>query len=207
MPWLAFLVIALSLPASVSLAGDLDAARAALDRRDYAGAVPLLAPLAESGDAEAQFRLGTLYQTGRGIEQDTRRAADYFAAAAQQGHAEAQVQYGILLLEGGEIEINPRKAALWLSMAANQNQAQAQYLLGLMHFKGIGVHKDEVAGTLWLEKAAGQGWREAQRSLAQIFSRGINGMPPDKERARFWLERSLGKIYYRNAADGRLAAR
>ena len=40
------------------------------------------------GDAEAQYQLGTLYHTGRGVEQDYARAAEQYAKAAVQGARE-----------------------------------------------------------------------------------------------------------------------
>ena len=49
---------------------------------------------AESGDAEAQFRLGGLYDTGRGVPQDDAEAMKWYRLAADQGHAMAQHNLG-----------------------------------------------------------------------------------------------------------------
>ena len=45
-------------------AGPLEDADAALKRRDYANAVRLIRPLAEQGNANAQYNLGVFYDNG-----------------------------------------------------------------------------------------------------------------------------------------------
>ena len=42
----------------------------ALEREDYETAYKLFLPLAEQGDADAQFNLGTMYYGGEGVPQD-----------------------------------------------------------------------------------------------------------------------------------------
>jgi uncharacterized protein len=53
----AAIILALSVAAPAA-AGPLDDAEAAIKRRDYATAVRLIRPLAEQGDASAQYNLG-----------------------------------------------------------------------------------------------------------------------------------------------------
>ena len=47
--------------ANVALAGDFEDAASAYNRKDYATALKLLMPLAESGNATAQYYVGILY--------------------------------------------------------------------------------------------------------------------------------------------------
>ena len=51
----------------------MDDADAAIKRRDYATAVRLIRPLAEQGNANAQYSLGVFYDNGLGVPQDCRR--------------------------------------------------------------------------------------------------------------------------------------
>ena len=46
--------------------------------------------LAEQGVAEAQFNLGTIYDSGQGVRQDYAEAARWYRKAAEQGNTEAQ---------------------------------------------------------------------------------------------------------------------
>jgi TPR repeat protein len=70
-------------------AGPLEDADAALKRRDYATALRLIRPLAERGDANAQYNLGVFYDNGLGVPQDKVRAYMWFNLSAAQGRESA----------------------------------------------------------------------------------------------------------------------
>jgi TPR repeat protein len=80
----AAIILALSVAAPAA-AGPLDDAEAAIKRRDYATAVRLVRPLAEQGDANAQYNLGVFYDNGLGVPQDKVRAYMWFTLSAAQG--------------------------------------------------------------------------------------------------------------------------
>ena len=71
--------------ATPAAAGSLEDADAALKRRDYATAVRLNRPLAEQGNANAQYNLGTFYDNGLGVPLDKVRAYMWFSLSAAQG--------------------------------------------------------------------------------------------------------------------------
>jgi hypothetical protein len=64
-------------------AGDLTAANAAFDRKDYAKAFALYQPLAKAGTAEAQSAIGAMYFFGNGIAKNPSRAYMWFDLAAR----------------------------------------------------------------------------------------------------------------------------
>jgi TPR repeat protein len=66
-------------------AGPLEDADAAIKRRDYATAVRLIRPLAEQGDANAQYKLGVFYDNGLGVPQDKVSAYMWLNLSASQG--------------------------------------------------------------------------------------------------------------------------
>jgi TPR repeat protein len=80
----AAIILVLGFAASAA-AGPLENADAALKRRDYATAVRLNRPLAEQGNANAQYNLGTFYDNGLGVPQDKVRAYMWFSLSAAQG--------------------------------------------------------------------------------------------------------------------------
>ena len=71
-------------------AGPLDDAAVADTRGDYRTELRLLQPLAEQGNAQAQYMLGELYAIGKGVPQDYVEAAKWFREAAEQGFLDAQ---------------------------------------------------------------------------------------------------------------------
>ncbi len=55
----------------------LDEAAAAYQRGDYATAIRELRPLADQGNAGAQYNLGNMYENGRGVPQDDAEAVKW----------------------------------------------------------------------------------------------------------------------------------
>ena len=66
----------------------------------YAQAAALLARMANSGNAEAQYQLASLYRSGRGVPLDETLAFKWMKAAAEHGHARAQFNLGAMYLAG-----------------------------------------------------------------------------------------------------------
>ena len=56
-------------------------------RGDYETAHELVRPLAEQGDALAQYSLGEMYDLGEGVPEDDAEAAKWYRKAAEQGDA------------------------------------------------------------------------------------------------------------------------
>tara|TARA_R110000765_G_scaffold324976_2_gene416497 strand:+ start:916 stop:1131 length:216 start_codon:yes stop_codon:yes gene_type:complete len=49
---------------------------------------------AEQGDADAQYNLGIMYDTGRGVPENDAEAVRWYRLAAEQGDANAQFNLG-----------------------------------------------------------------------------------------------------------------
>lgn len=96
---------------------------------DYTAAYDEWLPLAELGDAEAQFNLGVLYDEGAGVERNLTTAADWYRKAAEQGFIDAQTNLGILYYHGLGVDRDHEAAAHWFRLAADQGDAEAgEYL-------------------------------------------------------------------------------
>ena len=112
---------------------------------------------AEAGDANAQTRLGVLYETGDGVPKDYGKAAHWYRLAANQGVAEAQASLGFLYDEGWGVQQDYGKAAHWYRLAANQGNDHAELYLGTLYYYGRGVPQNYARAYKWwiLAKAAG----------------------------------------------------
>ena len=73
-----------------TIAGPLEESVAAYQRGDYATTVQLIRPMAEQGNALAQYELGFMYDQGQGVRQDDAEAVKWYGLAAEQGYAGAQ---------------------------------------------------------------------------------------------------------------------
>jgi cell division septation protein DedD len=136
----------------------------AWQRADYAGAITIWRPLAEGGDADAQFNLGQAYRLGRGVPLDLAAAKVWFERAARSGHVDAQTTLGLLTFQNGD-----RATGLkWLRAAADQGEPRALLVYGTALYNGDGVPQDRVLGYAYVSRAAAQGLEPAQETLAQL---------------------------------------
>ena len=106
--------------AGIAIAGPLEDAVSAHERGDDATAVQLLRPLADEGNAFAQFRLGYIYDTAKGISRDDAEAAKWYLKAADQGVAGAQYNLGAMYADGHGVPLDYVEAYKWLSIAASR---------------------------------------------------------------------------------------
>ena len=125
---------------------------------------------AEQGDAEAQNKLGFMYDEGEGVPEDDREAVKWYRKAAEQGYAKAQYNLGIMYGKGEGVEEDDREAVKWYRKAPEQGIAKAQYNLGVMYGKGEGVEEDYVKAYAWLNLAAAQGDKTAAKVKGQLES-------------------------------------
>lgn len=94
-------------------------------KEDYTAAYDEWLPLAELGDAEAQFNIGVLYDEGAGVARNLATAADWYRKAAAQGFIDAQTNLGIMYYHGLGVEQDHETAAHWFRLAADQGDAEA----------------------------------------------------------------------------------
>ena len=172
-----YLVVALL---AAVVAGPLHAqsVKAGIDawqKSNYQGAVSIWRPLAEGGDADAQFNLGQAYRLGRGVPLDLAAAKIWFERAARSGHLDAQTTLGLLTFQNGD-----RAAGLkWLRQAADQGEPRAMLVYGTALYNGDGVTQDRILGYSYVSRAAGQGLQPAQETLAQL-----NQLMPSADRQK-----------------------
>lgn len=145
-------------------------------------ALPLYLPLAEQGNAEAQFQIGLIYVNGLELAKDDKQAVAWFSKAAKRGHKEAQTKLGFMYATGKGVERNYNLAFYWCYKAAEQGDVIAQYNLGLMYAKGQGVVKDNSLAVSWYGKAAAQGDAHAQYNLGEMYANGV-GVAKDNKQA------------------------
>jgi TPR repeat protein len=149
-----FLVYAstILLCAGLSSGADLASAKHAYEEQDYATAFKELAPLAERGNAEAQFLLGKMYWNGQGVLRDNGEAIKWLKASATQGNANAQLFVGsYYLLPHRDIA----EGLKWLRLSAERGNQDAQLLLGKTYMDGSReLPRDPVQGEMWLRLAA-----------------------------------------------------
>jgi len=120
-------------------------------------AAELFIQAAEKGNAQAQYDLGTLYNSGEGVPIDRQKAAHWTAKAAESGLAEAQLDYAVMLIKGVGVAKDHDKGLLMLKAAAENGNPVAQNRVARVLAYGVGVKAAPVEAAKWhlLARAAG----------------------------------------------------
>jgi hypothetical protein len=177
---------------------------------------------AEQGNADAQYRLGNMFFTGKGVDEDNEEAIKWYRKAAGQGQADAQYQLGEIYYWGQCVDEDYHEAAKWYREAAEQGNAEAQNKLDLMYEEGKispdddfedyqddisdDVPPDDVEDVSRYRKAAEKGDATAQFNLGVRYAQG-EGVPQDYTEALKWYRKSaeqgnadaynnIGVMYY-----------
>ena len=166
---------------------DFKAGEKAYQRGDYAMALREWQPLAEKGQAVAQYSLGLLYANGQGVPKDDAQARQWYEKAAVQGHAGAQVNLGGLYDYGRGGPQDFRMAAKWYRRSADQGNDLAQRRLGLLYERGDGVPKDYVQAYMWYKLGAANGGKTAVMMRDELAVRMTSDQLAEaKKLAREW---------------------
>ncbi len=155
----------------------------ALESGNFRAAVTEFEPLAAKGHADAQYRLGRMYDNGWGVQRDRRKAAEYYRLAGNKGHANAQARLGVAHFNGEGAVQNYGEAYKWLAKAAEQGHPDSMYYVGYMILKELGGQsRDYVVAHKWfnLSVVLGSQLRAAtyRRTLRRLMD------PAQKARAR-----------------------
>jgi len=170
--WLA----SLCLFAGVAVAGDefkFNQGLEAFERHDYAEAMEIWRPLAESGDALAQHNLAIIYLFGGPEYGNFKQAVHWLNLAALQGLNESQTSLGTLYAQGLGVKQDYYKAFEWYYRAAEGGAPEAQYNLALMYSEGVAVSQDYAKAMKWLKRAAHQGYEPAREEMHKLLKAGL----------------------------------
>ena len=124
--------------------------------------------LAEKGNAEAQYKVGEMYETGFGVKKDMAKANDWINKAASQGHETADFKLLYWSLEKNGVNDANKEEVDALKAKAKAQNPHAQYYLGKMLANGVGIKKDSDKAINWLNKAALVGVLEAEREIVVV---------------------------------------
>lgn len=198
------LVLLLALAAGTARAG-LEEGVAAYQSGRLAAARHELKPLAEGGNAEAQYYLGRVfYYGGKGQVVDYPRAARWFLQAARQGHDAAQYKIGGCYFSGRGVAKDEVAAAAWWRRAAEQGHGEALNNLGALYANGVGVPLDRVAAYALQEVARRRG---NELAAANLEAKAALMSAAELEAAKDLAERMSAPASFGAALDRHLADR
>ena len=141
---------------------DLATGLEAFNNKEYKIALGILHPLAEAGDARAEYIIGSMCEFGLGIPQNYREARNWYKRAYEKGDAMAVIKTGEIQHQGLlGMEINYPVARTIFSDAARKGIPEAQYYLASMYENAEGVAVNLVEAHTWYNLAASNGYEDA----------------------------------------------
>jgi len=99
----------------------------AFDRADYATALKIWLPVAQSGDAEAQTYVGEIFEKGLGLQSDYAMAVNWYTKAAEQDFSRAQINLGNLYEKGLGVTQDKAIALNWYRRASGMKNDDLLY--------------------------------------------------------------------------------
>jgi len=156
------------------------------DRRIDVSDIPSLVRLAAQGHVKAQFILGSLYDTGRGVERNRRRAVELYRLAAEGGEAGAMFNVGVAYHFGRGVPTDMNLAIKWFRAGAEAGEPKAMNNLASLYAIGTDLPRDLEVAVKWARKSAKAGDADGMMLLVRLLEWGDE---PDPE-AEEWLYRA-----------------
>ena len=167
---------------------------------DKRAALAALQQLADSGDAEAAFRLGRYFHLQSG-HPDYGQALFYYKKASEKGHAWAMSNVGLLYNEGLGVHLDHAVAHQYFEQAANKGSEYGYYNLARQNFVGEGGPQDIKKGLALLDACAQLKKALCLYDEAAIYLTGEFGIAEDDPKG-LALAAQAAELGDRNASFG-----
>ena len=121
----------------------INRAKYLIENGDYKQAAIILRPLADKGNAEAQYMASQLFAEGKGVVKSTQQAERYLRLSAQNGYAPAMEDYG----DAAYKKKDYATAYKWMKAANDKEHTSYRgFSLGFMTYLGKGTQADKKEG-------------------------------------------------------------
>jgi TPR repeat protein len=138
------------------------------DKENYKVAFDELQDLAILDYVDAQARVAWMYENGKGVEKDHKKAIYWYTKSAEQGDAFSQNILGLFYKDGEAVERDYQEALRWFEKSAGQEYPYAQVNLADMYILGKGVDINYEKAIYLLIKADENGSVEAKELLEML---------------------------------------
>jgi len=180
---------------------DFKKGKRAYKNGNYQRALKYFRRASDDGNMGADWYLGHMYRTGRGVPRDDATAYSYYSRVAELYDPEEPDQKRLSICVDAVVRIadyqrtgiasagiakNPATAArTYLRIATTYGHPAAQYALGIMNINGEGVKRNPQQGLKWLIAAARKRHAQSEAYLGNLYWEG-KLVRMDRTRAVMW---------------------
>lgn len=174
----------------------------------YEKSLELLKPMAQSGDAQAQFLMALVYSNvwhwiG---DDDAFMAEKWFSKAAENGHLQAQIMLGDLYAIDAHIPARLHRAVKWYKKSIAAGNIEAGRKLATLYLKHRNVIGEDINSVGLLIEAADKGDYKSAVLLAWLYKKGCYGFSLDTMKFQYWWNKlkHMSKDYRNGTSPGKL---
>jgi uncharacterized protein len=143
---------------------------------------------ADSGNAEAQYWLGRIYDAGRLLPKDAEKSIHWYQKSAEHGYAPAE--YFLCLMHANREELE-NEGCMW--RAAENGVPDAQFWIGVAYDQNRFGITDKQEAFKWFKRAAERGHVDAEAALGQCYEDG-DGVEQNYALAAHWYRRAAEHV-------------
>ncbi|GGY05448.1 tetratricopeptide repeat protein [Paludibacterium paludis] len=119
--------------AAVPAFADYQDAMRAIQKKDYAKALPLMKEEADKNNPDALYALGVIHAQGLGVDKNPAESLKWFEKAAEAGNANAYNLVANAYLTGNGAATDFTKARKWAQKSADKGDATGQFMVFYAH--------------------------------------------------------------------------
>lgn len=192
--WIPVLAVSILLMVgSASAASGVDDGIRLFQQEKYVESAKILLPLAEAGDARAQFYMGVMYHDGVGVPRDFQKSVEMYKKAASQGHVRSMYFLAVAYRACLGTRCDREKALKWFQSAAERGDRDAILELGDAYRSGFdGVKRDYGKALEQYELARKKGHKCADQRIGEMYI-GVDPLSKDYPLRRDY-KKALSKV-------------
>ena len=183
-----FILTFTSVLAQSSPSIQIEQAQEAYFAGNYGKSANLFRPLAESGNAEAQYYLGLIYKSDQFPKKDINTAISYLLSAADQNHSSAMWQLGQIYENGEGVQRDLLTATDWYRKSEKSSPTSAIGIQFMKTKNGTLVNQNSTKVIDDLTRAAESGDAESLYKLGKIYDSGVLTQGNESEAFKWYLK-------------------
>ena len=156
-------------------------------QQDFGKAAYWYGKAAASGNAPAQYRLGTLYERGKGVAKDLKAALGWYERSASLGNVKAMHNAAVLAANSDQDKSDYARAFKWFSLGAAHGLKDSQFNLAILLERGLGTKANPKEALFWYSQAAQQNDADANKR-AGVLAKTLSAadLKSTQERLKSW---------------------
>jgi localization factor PodJL len=136
--------------------------------QDFAKAAYWYGKASAAGNAPAQYRLGTLYERGKGVARDMNAALGWYERSGALGNVKAMHNAAVLAAGNEQRQPDYARAFKWFSLGAAHGLKDSQFNLAVLLERGLGTKANSKEALFWYSMAAKQNDADANKRADRI---------------------------------------